>query len=85
MSGAWPARSPVWWVVPAALALALAALGALTATAPPAPGVAVAAALAGDQTVGLRRCRDEGEAAAQDADCARVWRDSRDRFLRVRR
>lgn len=29
----------------------------------------------------LRRCQQLGEAAARDADCLRVWSESRDRFL----
>jgi len=29
----------------------------------------------------LQRCRDLGEAAADDADCDAAWAESRDRFL----
>ena len=28
-----------------------------------------------------RRCQELGEAAANDADCLRVWSETRDRFL----
>ncbi|MFZ5617690.1 MAG: putative entry exclusion protein TrbK-alt [Pseudomonadota bacterium] len=30
---------------------------------------------------GQRRCQQLGEAAANDADCLRVWAETRDRFL----
>lgn len=30
---------------------------------------------------GQRRCQQLGQAAARDADCMRVWAESRDRFL----
>lgn len=31
---------------------------------------------------GQRRCQQLGEAAASDAECLRVWAETRDRFLR---
>ena len=31
--------------------------------------------------VGQRRCQQLGQAAASDAECLRVWAQSRDRFL----
>ncbi|WP_449043473.1 putative entry exclusion protein TrbK-alt [Paracoccus versutus] len=30
---------------------------------------------------GQRRCQRMGEAAAEDADCLRIWAETRDRFL----
>lgn len=30
---------------------------------------------------GQRRCQQLGEAAASDADCLRIWAETRDRFL----
>lgn len=30
---------------------------------------------------GQRRCQQMGEAAASDADCLRIWAETRDRFL----
>lgn len=30
---------------------------------------------------GQRRCQQLGQAAAEDADCLRVWAETRDRFL----
>ena len=31
--------------------------------------------------LGQRRCQEMGEAAANDAECLRVWSETRDRFL----
>ncbi|QOF73376.1 putative entry exclusion protein TrbK-alt [Aminobacter sp. SR38] len=31
---------------------------------------------------GQRRCQQLGQKAAEDADCLRVWAETRDRFLR---
>ena len=30
---------------------------------------------------GQRRCQEMGEAAAKDAECLRIWAETRDRFL----
>lgn len=46
------------------------------------PAAAVVAPAAPDQLrEGQRRCQRLGEAGARDAECLRVWADSRDRFL----
>ncbi|BCA57487.1 putative entry exclusion protein TrbK-alt [Sphingomonas sp. HMP6] len=49
---------------------------------PPNPVPAIAAPAAPDPLrEGQRRCQRLGEAGARDAECLRVWAESRDRFL----
>ncbi|WP_324695245.1 putative entry exclusion protein TrbK-alt [Novosphingobium sp. RL4] len=75
----------------ARIAAAVFAGVAITATAieitrkddrPANPVPAVIAPAAPDPLrVGQRRCQRLGEAGARDAECLRVWSESRDRFL----
>lgn len=75
----------------ARIAVAVFAGVAITATAiemtrkdetPADPAPAVVAPSAPDPLrEGQRRCQRLGEAGARDAECLRVWEESRDRFL----
>lgn len=49
--------------------------------ADPAPAVVAPPAAPDPLRVGQRRCQRLGEAGARDAECLRVWAESRDRFL----
>lgn len=79
----------------ARIAAAVFAGVAITATAiemtrkddtPADPAAAVIAPAAPDPLrEGQRRCQRLGEAGARDAECLRVWAESRDRFLGLNR
>ena len=48
---------------------------------PPLPGRQVQPQAEDPLRAGQRRCQRLGEAAAEDADCLRIWSEARDRFL----
>ncbi len=48
---------------------------------PPLPGRQVQPQAEDPLREGQRRCQRMGEAAANDADCLRIWGETRDRFL----
>ncbi|SFX98214.1 conjugative transfer region protein TrbK [Paracoccus pantotrophus] len=48
---------------------------------PPLPGRRVQPQAEDPLRESQRRCQRMGEAAAEDADCLRVWAETRDRFL----
>ena len=47
----------------------------------PAPSAPALQAPADQLRLELRRCQEMGEAAANDAECLRLWAGNRDRFL----
>jgi conjugative transfer region protein TrbK len=47
----------------------------------PAPSAATRQAPLDPLREGQRRCQQMGAAAAEDAECLRIWADTRDRFL----
>lgn len=52
-----------------------------TGDLPPMPGRQVQPQAEDPLRDGQRRCQQMGETAANDADCLRIWGETRDRFL----
>lgn len=77
--------SPVWWMVPIVLALALVFLAAAMSKTPMSPEAALVGALAADKPSDLQRCREEGADGARDLACNKAWREARQKFLRAPR